>query len=222
MRVGVVIPAHDEQDLLPACLDALAEAARGVDASLAVVLDNCTDGSASLCEQRGIVPVTVAVRSAGRARAEGFTRLLEVLGTEDVWLASTDADSRVAADWLHQQLALAEAGADAVFGVVDVEDWDEHPPAVADRFRALYAGTSRSDPGPHPHRHGACFGLRATTYLEVGGLPPLAVGEDQALSDLLVRAGASVVASTAVRVVTSSRARSRVDGGFASFLRALA
>ncbi len=49
--VGVVIPAHDEEDLLPSCLDAVRLAAAplaGVPVHVIVVADACTDRTAAL------------------------------------------------------------------------------------------------------------------------------------------------------------------------------
>ena len=47
-RICVLVPAHNEQDLLPACLAAVLTAARGVTlpVDIVVVLDACTDNSA--------------------------------------------------------------------------------------------------------------------------------------------------------------------------------
>lgn len=223
--VAVVVPAHDEQELLGACLDALALAAThvAVPVHVLVVLDRCRDASADVCAVRGVPVLAVDARSAGRARALGMAALVDQLGAEALWLATTDADSRVAPEWIAEQLLCAAAGADAVFGVVDVDDWSGHGIRVPHRFRALYTGTGPDGTGPHSHRHGANLGLRADRYLEVGGMPELAVGEDQALASLLEQvAGVRLVATTAVRVTTSARRRSRVVGGFASFLTSLA
>ena len=53
--------------------------------------------------------------------------------------ATTDADSRVPSDWLVRQLAHAERGADAVAGIVEIDDWREQPEAVRRRFAEHYA-----------------------------------------------------------------------------------
>lgn len=55
----------------------------------------------------------------------------------------------------------------------------------------------------------------------VGGIPPLALAEDQALWDGLVAAGARVFAAGDVSVTTSGRREGRAPGGFAAFLRRL-
>ena len=47
---GVVVPAHNEEDLLPACLAALQKAAgqARIPVHLLVVADDCTDGTAAV------------------------------------------------------------------------------------------------------------------------------------------------------------------------------
>lgn len=221
---AVVVPAHDEEALLPACMQALSVAVARVDIEVLVlaVLDDCTDGSQAACARHGVGTLLVEERNAGRARALGLAAAIADLTSrwplEEIWLATTDADSRVAPDWLSEQLRRADDGADAVFGVVDVDDWSDHGPRVPGRFLERYAAFD-----PHPHRHGACLGLRADRYLEVGGMPALAVGEDQALAALLEQIpGLRVDATLAVRVTTSARRRSRVVGGFATLLASLA
>ncbi|ONH28738.1 hypothetical protein BL253_18950 [Pseudofrankia asymbiotica] len=226
----MVVPAHDEQDLIDGCLDALAVAVAhpglaGVPVDVLVVTDSCADATAARCQARGVRTLAVSERNVGRARAAGFAALLAGApngGASGCWLATTDADSRVAPDWLAAQVRLARRGADATFGVVDVEDWSGCPPMTPDRFAAGYAGTAPDQPGPHPHVHGATMGVRADAYLRVGGMPALAVGEDHELARRLTAVGdLRVVRTTAVRVTTSARLVSRVRGGFADYLRAL-
>ena len=44
---GIVVPAHDEETLLPACLAALQQAVRsaGIPVHVLVAADSCTDGT---------------------------------------------------------------------------------------------------------------------------------------------------------------------------------
>ena len=127
--VGVVVPASDEQDLLPTCLDAL-DAARGelarsrpdVVVRVVVVLDSCTDGSAAVVvsARPTVEAVPVDVRLAGAARRAGCALVIATTtpAADRLWLASTDADSRVPPNWLTGMVELAEAGADFVLGTV--------------------------------------------------------------------------------------------------------
>jgi glycosyltransferase involved in cell wall biosynthesis len=221
--VGVVVPARDEEELLPHCLDALnvavAQARRqGVHTDVLVVLDSCVDGSAAVAAARPWArSLEVAAGSVGRARAAGLAAVVARhwhVPRRRLWLATTDADSRVPPDWLVRQVALADRGADVVLGTVAVDDWSEHPPQVASRWRAGY-----SHRDGHGHVHGANVGLRADAYLEVGGFATLERDEDVALVAAL--AHRPVVRTGAIPVLTSARRGGRASGGFADHLAGL-
>ena len=123
-----------------------------------------------------------------------------------LWLATTDADSRVPPHWLSRQLELADDGADLVVGTVEVDDWSAHPPYVEQRWRAGY-----DQRDGHGHVHGANVGARADAYLEVGGFPSLDRDEDVALVAAL--AHRRVVRTGTIPVLTSARLRSRAAAG---------
>lgn len=73
-RLAVVVPAHNEQDLLPACLYSLAVAAARlpVTVELIVVADACTDDTAALAAAAGTTVLTTTARNVGKARAAGM------------------------------------------------------------------------------------------------------------------------------------------------------
>jgi hypothetical protein len=230
--IDVVVPAHDEERELPSSIAALRVAAdhpalAGITVRLAVVLDACGDRSGDVAERalRGYDGARIfetSVRSAGAARAVGTRRLLAEDDGRDpasIWIATTDADTRVTRDWLALQLAAARAGADAVAGIVEVDDWSQQPAAVRDRFIAHYAslGTGHG----HGHVHGANLGVRASALAAAGGMPSLALAEDHALVDGLVAAGARILRSGDVRVRTSARREARAPGGFGDLLHRL-
>lgn len=221
--VGVVIPARNEQELLPACLRSVVEAAGRLEmpARIVVALDRCTDRSAAIAaEFRAagcpVRSVPVSRPGVGAARAAGVRALLAELGT-DLWLACTDADSEVPPDWLTRQLAHVRRGADVVVGTVHVEHWTGHPPNVPSRYLAGY----RAVPG-HRHVHGANLGLRADHYLAVGGFPELDCDEDVALVDRLEALGSVLVWAADAPVTTSARLAARAPHGFATHLLSLA
>jgi glycosyltransferase involved in cell wall biosynthesis len=216
--VGVVVPAHDEQDLLGGCLDALARAARWVSDRAAVrtlvVLDACRDRSAEVARAHGVATLVIADRCVGRARDAGCAALLDGPGARPGWLATTDADSRVPPDWLLAQLEARARPADARVGAVYVEDWSEQSPAAAHWFSDVY-----DDAGdPHPHVHGANLGVRAEAYRACGGFHGLATGEDVALVDALDAGGFRVHRTRRSPVLTSGRRIARAQGGFAGRL----
>jgi glycosyltransferase involved in cell wall biosynthesis len=226
----VVVPARDEEELLPACLASLRRAAghpelAGLSVRIAVVLDSCSDRSGDVAAPLLRARDTLIEQRAGNvgiARGLGIDSLLtEEAGRplSTIWVANTDADSRVPFDWLARQVRLANAGADAVAGTIVVDDWHEHPAQSAPIFADRYA--REIEPAGHHHVHGANLGVRASTYRQIGGGPPLPLAEDHALVHALERAGATIARPATLRVVTSGRRESRARGGFSDFLRAL-
>jgi glycosyltransferase involved in cell wall biosynthesis len=218
--VGVVVPAHNEQALLPACIAGLLAAAAAVDVTveLVVVLDSCTDDSS-----RAAFPaatVSVDARNVGQARRAGFDHLLQRRPTgindRETWLATTDADTIVPPDWLSRMLAHAAAGWTVVAGTVRVTDWTGH----AERTRTYWQASYENYDGHH-HVHGANLGVRGDAYRLVGGMPAVALSEDVALVRALEAAGERVCRAGDLPVVTSARRQGRADGGFGAYLREL-
>ncbi len=80
------------------------------------------------------------------------------------------------------------------------------------------------DPLPHDAfpNHIWCWGanlaVRATMLAAVGGSPAVALAEDRALHAVLLRHGARIRDSEAVRVLTSARSDGRAPGGFADLM----
>jgi glycosyltransferase involved in cell wall biosynthesis len=221
--VGAVVPAHNEEDLLPACLASLRRAARalhGTQVLLVVVADACGDRTADVARRGGAAVVTVAARSVGAARAAGVREVLRHarhLDPADVWLATTDADTLVPACWLREHTRHGDQGWDAVAGTVRVADWSGYRAGVRSLFRARY-GTGT---GPHAHVHGANLGFRAAAYLRAGGFPDLPTAEDRALVAALTASGGRVRRTRGLTVVTSARREARVPHGFSGYLAEL-
>jgi glycosyltransferase involved in cell wall biosynthesis len=219
--VAVVVPAHDEEELLPACLASVRAAfahpaVRPYRRVLVVVADDCRDRTAQLARFAGAVVVATTARNVGAARRLGTAAVLH--RADDAWLASTDADTVVPPGWLAGQLALAAAGADAVAGTVAVRDWGGLPAGVPAEFRRRYRWA-----GPeHPHVHGANLGVTGAAYRRAGGFPAVPTGEDRALLEALLRTGHRVVRSATDPVFTSARTTGRAPAGLAADLRALA
>jgi glycosyltransferase involved in cell wall biosynthesis len=221
--VGVVVPAHNEQDLLPACLASLRRAARalrGPQVHLVVVADACRDRTAGVARRGGAGVVTIGARSVGAARAAGVREVLRRarhLDPADVWLATTDADTLVPACWLREHVRYGDQGWDAVAGTVRVADWSGYRPEVRSLFHTRY-GTGT---GPHTHVHGANLGVRAAAYLRAGGFPDVPTAEDRALVAALTAAGGRVRRTRALAVVTSARREARAPHGFSDYLAEL-
>lgn len=213
--IGIVVPAHNEEAAITACLNALQAAARHPDlqhepVEIAVVLDACTDATGVLAAAGGASTLTIRARNVGMARAVGAEALL-ARGAR--WLAFTDADTVASPSWLVDQLSLQ---ADAVCGTVGVEDWAPHGangPLLQWHFQQTY-----TDSDGHSHVHGANLGVSAAAYRRAGGFRFLACSEDVAFVASLVASGATVAWSAKPRVVTSARKEARATGGFADAL----
>lgn len=227
--LGVVIPVNNEERLLRACLDALMhsmnhEALGSLFTHVVVVLDSCRDKSAFLAHQWkehssastsfDVTIVDTNEENVGFARALGCEVLLEEMGEFDldhVWLATTDADSRVPAEWLANQVRQHDLGADAWAGRVAVTEWPLHRLVIAASWQRAY------DAEAHPI-HGASFGVNARWYVDVGGFSPLRTSEDRALYEALVARGATVYYDATAPVNTSARRNARAPEGFSAAL----
>ncbi len=228
-HVLVVVPARDETQRISRCLDSVNASRRnlppGVSSTIVVVADSCTDATvataiAKLSDPSDVV-LDVHAGSAGRARHLGTERGLVDLPLEpcEIWIANTDADTVVPADWLVRQLVLASAGVDAVAGVVELDRSTCHDEELLGRFARHYV----LDPDAsveHVHVHGANLGFTAAAYRAVGGWKAIATGEDHDLWGRLLR----TVTSRATReliVVTDARLVGRAPDGFAADLAGL-
>ena len=215
--IGIVIPAHNEELGIAACLAAARHAAchpalLGRRVHLLVVLDSCSDATEDIVASMGVSTLAIEARSVGVARAAGATVMLEQGCT---WLAFTDADSHVAPDWLVRQLAL---NVDAVCGTVSIHDWHQQLPGLRERYQLE---TGYCDGDGHGHIHGANLGVCARAYQKVGGFMPLDEHEDVALIHSLLSFGAEVAFSAQPRVSTSARLLNRVSGGFGGLVQRL-
>lgn len=214
--IGIVIPAHNEEALLDECLRAALRASQhaqlgGEPVEILVVLDSCSDASAAIAEGFPVQRLEVQARNVGHVRGVGARHLLNQ-GAR--WISCTDADSRVAPDWLVAQLAL---GADAVCGTVTVDAWSEgFEPAAQIRYQQAYQARDG-----HRHIHGANLGISAGAYVRAGGFEPLPCHEDVQLVRDLERCGASIAWSHAPQVITSARLEARAQGGFGDYLKSL-
>lgn len=216
--MGVVVPARDEEALLPECLEHLQLAVDELHrrtrwrARTVVVLDSCSDGSAGAVAAAGVESLTIGAGNVGVARAAGADHLLRA-GIAVSWLACTDADSRVPRSWLRNQVEAHSLGIELVMGSV-LPDARSLTPAQ------LAAWLARHDLGDgHEHVFGANLGISARAYAHVGGFAPLPLHEDVDLVRRVRAAGFVWHARGGDPVVTSARRVGRADGGFATDLR---
>ena len=210
--IAVIVPAHNEEDHIAACLASVGVAARcpylhGEQTVVIVVLDSCDDGTPVTARRMGATTISLSSRNVGAARALG-AELALAAGAR--WLAFTDADTQVAPDWISTQLALSS---DAVCGTVAVTDWGTYGKPMRQHYENTY-----HDVDGHGHIHGANLGVSAKAYVRAGGFQFLDRSEDVALVNTLQATGAIISWSAAPRVVTSSRRNYRAPGGFGETL----
>lgn len=220
----VVVPIHDEEALLPRCLNALSDAiavvrSTVIDApaiTVKLVLDACTDASAAIASASEFSVIVADVNNVGEARACGVALGLQQLGDVDpaaLWISNTDGDSNVPANWLCEQIEIARRGVDVMIGTVrpDFTDLNE---AQRDAWTRTHV------PGEaNGHVHGANLGFRASRYLQAGGYPRLPEHEDvQLVAALRSLPGIIEEATDACCVLTSGRAVGRTPGGYARYL----
>jgi cellulose synthase/poly-beta-1,6-N-acetylglucosamine synthase-like glycosyltransferase len=248
----VAIPVRDEEERLPACLRALAQQRDQLGqpipqtlVRIVVFANNCTDQSASLARRLGeclsldvrvvearLPPATAHAGNARRAAMDLAEAWLVEGGERDGVILTTDADSQVGTNWITENVAAFEAGAEAVLGRIDLdEEGDYLPQALRQRGeledayeRLLTELSSLLDPlehNPWPHHatiSGASLGITRAAYCRVGRLPRVPLGEDKALIALLSRQDARIRYCPTAYVITSGRTHGRAPGGVADTL----
>lgn len=152
-----------------------------------------------------------------RAGMDEACRRLHRAGNPRGLLLSTEPDAEAARDWIAQNLAEIDAGADAVGGRVLLHPADAGSGnaaigdlyAMDDRYRLLVAMLEDScdpdpfDPLPRHYQHQFdSFALTAEAYAESGGLPVGSSGRATALYNALQELDLRVRHSPKVRVFT--------------------
>jgi len=226
----VVVPAHDEEHTIAACLAALAAQSVPRDTfETIVVLDACGDATGDVvgatAQQLELVVITLpgpgaGVGAARRIGMEAAAVRLLALGRPDGLIACTDADSRPAADWLERQLRHLALGARAIAGMIDLDPRESRalPPGVLrrrerDAALRLHRVRDRDPAAGHHHFSGASIGIDAGTYREVGGLEPVTALEDAAFAQRLHDYDIPILRACDVRVQTSARPTGRAVRG---------
>lgn len=239
-HIAVALPAKDEEADLPDCLAALDTAAAryGGPVSIAVLANNCHDGTAEVLARTKLTHARLqwtalsllpAFAHAGWARRMAFDQAVSLLAAPGDVLACTDADTIVSPDWLARTVAHLDAGADAVAGRALTRRRDRAVlgKEAARRLNMLgryYTALDwlRTEPGAlqdpwprHYYEGGASIALTLELYRRIGGAPTPCVGEDRALFAAVREAGGRVRHPLDVRVFTSSRTQGRASGGMA-------
>jgi peptidoglycan/xylan/chitin deacetylase (PgdA/CDA1 family)/glycosyltransferase involved in cell wall biosynthesis len=184
-RVSVIVPAFNEEELLPQCLAALMAQARETAAEIIVVDNASTDRTAAIAREFGATVVHEPQRGYVHALARGVQAASHPL------VAVTDADSVVGPRWLAGiQAALARPDIAGVTG-----------PVAYEGSRSL---TWMAMLMPH-ELWGANMAFRKADLEAVGGIDPrINMGADIHLNAQLRRRG-RIIFDRQVRVTTSSR-----------------
>ena len=227
-----MIPARDEEAWIGRALEALA-AQTGIDPAayeVILVLDGCLDGTresalavaaARPCLRLHLLELpAVGVGAARGAGMDAACRRLLDLGRPHGLVATTDADTEVAGDWLAAQLRAVAGGACAVGGRILLGDdgggngaavrWRER--SLVTRMAAVGAADGATE---HPHFSGASLAVTAEVYARAGGLEDRPALEDEAFERSLRRLGVPIARPADVRVLTSARTTGRAPRGLA-------
>jgi glycosyltransferase involved in cell wall biosynthesis len=236
----IAIPVRDEAKRIGNCLAALARQSTPA-RHIVLLLNNCTDGTADVIRKLSPGPHQLHIierhlegnsASAGVARSLAMDYAASLL--DEGVILSTDADAEVPDNWVEANLRAIEKGADAVCGqaVIDPIEALLIPPHLhEDDAREVGYGRlldeiesivlpDPADPWPrHREDSGASIAITASMFRSVGGVPPLAAGEDRALIARLRSIDARVRHDPHIRVVVSGRIEGRAPGGMADTIR---
>ena len=200
MRVSVVIPAYNEEALLPECLRSLAAQDYAGEVEIIVVDNTSEDGTADVARQVGARVVTEPQRGYCNALRRGFET-----ATGDI-VATTDADTIVPRNWVSRIVREYEARPDVV--AVGGEIVFCEPDRLARLFtRGILPVLNRLDRRNPAGAHlwGANFSVRRSAFDAAGGWSPrFNLQADTEISERL-RAFGRVVLLEDLPVYTSSR-----------------
>ena len=200
MKLSIIIPAFNEEKLLPGCLDSVraAAAACGLSGYETVVCDNAsTDATARIAREAGAQVACEPVRRISRSRNAGAAAAC------GDWLLFIDADSQLSAAKLREMLDAIRSGRCAGGG--SLIDFDSKPWWGALTL-ALWTALSLA----LRWAAGSFVFCRADAFKEIGGFPPdMGAGEEVGLSRSLGswgrRRGLGFIILTRTRHVSSGR-----------------
>jgi glycosyltransferase involved in cell wall biosynthesis len=159
-KISVVVPARNEQDLLPECLAHLREQSLG-GFELIVVDSASTDRTAEVGRSWGARVVSLPDPGVGRARQAGFD-----VATGTI-IATTDADAVPPEDWLERLVApFRDPAVVCSFGTIRLTReglWMDAGQAIFSGFQGLNLLLGR------PLCCGANFAVRKEAFMDVGG-----------------------------------------------------
>jgi len=179
MRLAVVVPARDEENRLPACLDSLIPFRDSGD-PIVVVDNGSVDATGAIGRDRGCETISELRRGRGRAVAAGFRAVRDRAD----WILVIHADMIVAVgtrEALETAIARSpEAVAGALGHRIDDRRVVFRAIEAGNRLRARFLGVAYGDQAQF---------FRVAAIEAAGGFPDLNEGEDLHLSLRLRRRG---------------------------------
>ena len=186
MKISVLIPAHNEADVLRECLDAVLRQTLPVD-EIVVVADSCTDDTTEIAKQSGALVVETEQGGKAASQDAGLPYV-----TGDI-LVCIDADTIIDADVVEKFVAELERGADATCANMlpmpqQTGFW------VANRRYAYALGRfwwrwCQAEVGRLMVLSGCAYALRTETVRSIGGFPGKLITCDMDLTWSLYEAG---------------------------------
>ncbi len=165
MTISVVIPAYNEEELLPKTLASLSQLDRKPD-EIIVVDASSTDRTAEVARNAGAVVITVPKQTIGIARQQ---ELLKATG--DI-VAMTDADAILPHDWLNRiERAFSKDGVVGYFGGFHVFDGPTAYKFFINTIQPLW-NVFLFTIFRMPMATGQNMAFYRTLALEAGGFPP--------------------------------------------------
>ena len=164
IRVSIVVPAYNEELLLPACLDSLAQQDYAGDIEVIVVDNASDDRTAEVATRRGVMVVSESLRGYSSALARGFKS-----ATGEI-VATTDADTVVPRNWISLLVREYESHPDvvAVGGEIVFRDANRAARVFTQGILPLLVRLDRSNPAG-AHLWGANFSVRRAAFDAAGG-----------------------------------------------------
>lgn len=226
--------------MIGACLRGLIEQTHTPDLIL-LLLNNCTDGTLDTSRQMQRTAPNIKIESydlhgkrasAGEARRLALHHAMELAGNG--LILTTDADAVPDRNWIAENLAAINAGADVVCGTAEMNDADAlklphrlKSDDVREKLllRSLDEITSlvdpeHADPWPrHQQNSGASIAVKAGLLRKLGGAPHVATGEDRALIREMQRIDARIRHTPRIKVKVSGRLDGRATGGMAETIK---
>ena len=242
LRVCVVVPARNEEDLVASCLRSLATQAdvEPEEYEVLLVLDHCTDRTEARAREFAVEWPSLRLQFlGGTAEGSGAARRIGMdtardrflqMGRPEGLIACTDADTVVSEDWVSAQIQAVSEGARAIGGRIELADDGSLPEGVRTehaeqghlRYERLLSDSTHPGKAEHWQFSGASLALTAGVYADIGGLKPLTDLEDEHLEGVLRRHGIPIDRLLSVKVTTSPRLQGRGKRGLSHDLAAAA